>query len=61
MFVLILTLVTATATATAAAPAMTTAEFSSRDTCLQAANAWKLQAKFEFGSAAKLTTVCMPK
>lgn len=43
-----------------ATPVVTSVEFSSRDTCLQAANAWKLQAKFEFGSA-KLTTVCMPK
>jgi hypothetical protein len=39
---------------------MTTAEFSSKETCLAAANAWKTQAGLVYGTV-HVTAVCMPK
>lgn len=56
MYILILTLVlNRTMPAT-----MTTAEFSTKETCEDAANAWKMQAKVMFSNALP-TTVCKPK
>ena len=56
MYILILTLaLNRTTPAT-----MTTAEFSSRASCEEAALAWKTQARINFGNAL-LTTVCQPK
>lgn len=57
MYLLILTLL---GTTPSVPGAMTTAEFSSQETCQNAANAWKMQAKIAFGNV-KLTAVCMPK
>jgi len=56
MYVLILTLVLGNGTP----PAMTTAEFSGQDTCQQAANAWKAQARLVYGTV-HVITVCVPK
>jgi hypothetical protein len=56
MYVLILTLFMTPTTP----GAMTSAEFSSQETCQKAANAWKMQAKLILGNV-KLSTVCMPK
>jgi hypothetical protein len=39
---------------------MTTAEFSSQETCQNAANSWKLQAGLVYGTV-RVTIVCMPK
>jgi hypothetical protein len=39
---------------------MTTAEFTSKETCEDAASAWKMQAKMTFNNSL-LTTVCKPK
>lgn len=56
MYILILTLVL-----NQSMPAtMTTAEFASKDTCQDAANAWKMSAKITFG-AVRMRTVCKPK
>ncbi len=56
MYVLILTLVLGNGTP----PAMTTGEFSGQDTCQQAANAWKAQARLVYGTV-HVITVCVPK
>lgn len=56
MYILILTLVlNRTMPAT-----MATAEFTSRETCEEAANAWKLQARTTFNNAL-VTAICKPK
>jgi len=56
MYILILTLVL-----NRAMPAtMTTAEFTSKEACEDAANAWKMQAKITFNNAL-LATICKPK
>lgn len=56
MYILILTLVL-----NRTMPAsMTTAEFSSKEHCEDAAAAWKMQARITFGNAL-VTTVCKPK
>jgi len=56
MYILILTIVL-----NRAMPAtMTTAEFTSRETCEDAASAWKTQAKITFNNPL-LTAVCKPK
>ena len=56
VYILILTLVLNRTT-----PAtMATAEFTSKQTCEDAANAWKMQAKVMFNNAL-LTTVCKLK
>ena len=56
MYILILTLVVnRTMPAT-----MATAEFASKQSCEDAANAWTMQAKITFNNAL-LTTVCKPK
>lgn len=56
MYILILTLVL-----NRSMPAtMVTAEFTSRETCDEAANAWKTQAKLSFNNALA-TTICKPK
>ena len=39
---------------------MTTAEFTSKETCESAARAWKMQARIIFGNVL-VTTVCTPK
>lgn len=56
MYVLILTLFMTTTTP----GAMTSAQFSSEQTCLKAASAWNMQARLILGNV-KLSTVCMPK
>jgi hypothetical protein len=56
MYILILTLVlNRTMPAT-----MTTAEFSTKENCEDAASAWKMQARIMFGNVLA-TTVCQPK
>jgi hypothetical protein len=39
---------------------MTTAEFTSKETCEDAASAWKMQAKIMFDNV-RVATVCKPK
>lgn len=39
---------------------MATAEFTSRETCEEAASAWKLQARMTFNNAL-VTAICKPK
>ena len=56
MYILILTLVlNRTMPAT-----MTTAEFTSKQACEEAARAWKMQVKLSFGNTL-VSTVCAPK
>ena len=56
MYILILTLVLSRSMPAS----MVTAEFTSKETCEEAANAWKLQAKITFTNALA-TTICKPK
>lgn len=56
MFILILTV----ALNRAMPVAMTSAEFSSKEKCEDAAAEWKLQAKLTFGNSL-MTAVCKPK